>query len=83
MVFESINYTYALIQLLFVMTFRTVASKRQTEALASVEISCFLFSFCLFVCLFFAYVLSIFSRKQPQQCNHKKLVNQYTHILQF
>ena len=33
----------------------------------------------LFVCLFSGYVLSRFSRKQPQQCNNKKLVNESTH----
>ena len=30
---------------------RAVASKRRTEALTSVEISCFLLCFCLFLCI--------------------------------
>ena len=39
-----------------------------------------LFSFLfLFVCLFFGYALSRFSRKQPQQCDNKKLVNESTY----
>jgi len=38
----------------------------------------FFFAF-VFVCLFSGYVLSRFSRKQPQQCNNKKLVNESTH----
>ena len=62
----------------FTQPFWATASKRRTEALASVQISCFLFCFSLFVALFFTYVLSTFSRKQPQQCNNKKQVNQST-----
>ena len=44
---------------------RAVASVRQTAALASVDISCFVLCFCLFAVFYFVYVLSRFSRKQP------------------
>ena len=51
-------------RLSFLKLLRAVASKRRTETLASVEISCFFFF--VFVCLFvffFAYVLNRCNRK--------------------
>ena len=47
---------------------RALASMRRTEALASVEISCF-----LFVCFFFAYVLSGFNDPNDVTTKKKKV----------